>query len=43
MEVLSSRKQRRGIGLDPRTTIVLLLMVAVFVLGGAGGNEHCNH
>lgn len=39
MEVLSSRKQRRGIGLDPRTTIVLLLMVAVFVLGGAGGNE----
>lgn len=37
-EIVSSTKDRKGIGLDPRTKILLLLMIAVFVLGGAGGS-----
>lgn len=38
-EMMSSEKKKQGIALDPRTKIVLLLMVATFVLGGAGGNN----
>lgn len=37
-EIVSSTKDRKGIGLDPRTKILLLLMIVVFVLGGAGGS-----
>lgn len=35
-EIVSSTTDRKGICLDPRTKILLLLMIAVFVLGGAG-------
>ncbi len=38
-EMMSSEKKKQNITLDPRTKIVLLLMVATFVLGGAGGND----
>lgn len=38
-EMMSSGKGKRKITLDPRTKLALLLMVATFVLGGAGGNE----
>lgn len=38
-EMMSSEKKKQGITLDPRTKLVLLLMVATFVLGGAGGND----
>lgn len=37
--MMSSGKGKRKITLDPRTKLALLLMVATFVLGGAGGNE----
>lgn len=37
--ILCSEKEKKGIILDPRTKIVLLLMIAVYVLGGAGGNS----
>ena len=37
-EMMSSGKGKRKT-LDPRTKLALLLMVATFVLGGAGGNE----
>lgn len=38
-EMMSSEKKKQSITLDPRTKLVLLLMVATFVLGGAGGND----
>lgn len=38
-EIISSEKEKSFIRLDPRTKIVLLLMIAIFVLGGAGGNS----
>ncbi len=38
-EILCSEKEKRFLCLDPRTKIVLLLMIAIFVLGGAGGNN----
>lgn len=37
--ILSSEKQKSFLALDPRTKLVLLLMIAIFVLGGAGGSE----
>ena len=37
--ILSSEGCKKGIKLDPRTKLLLLLMVAVFVLGGAGGSS----
>lgn len=43
-EILGSEKRRnidekKTLHLDPRTKLLLLLMIAVFVLGGAGGNS----
>jgi len=39
MELLKSSDTKRSI-LDPRTKLVLLLMIAIFVLGGAGNIEN---
>lgn len=38
-EILSGEGQKEKQYLDPRTKLMLLLMVAIFVLGGAGGND----
>ncbi len=35
--ILQASAKKRGLVLDPRTKLVLLVTVAVFVLGGAGG------
>ena len=35
--VLQVEKQKGGLALDPRTKLLLLLTMAVFGLGGAGG------
>ena len=35
--VLQASANKRGLVLDPRTKLFLLVTVAVFVLGGAGG------
>lgn len=37
-EFLSSEQQKRGIHFDPRTKLLLILIISVFVLGGAGGD-----
>lgn len=37
--ILQASTENRGIKLDPRTKIVLLLTVSAFVLGGAGGEK----
>lgn len=37
-EFLSSEQQKKGIHFDPRTKLLLILIISVFVLGGAGGN-----
>ena len=34
-EILASTAQKRGISLDPRTKLALLVSIAVFVLGGS--------
>lgn len=34
-EILASTAQKRGIPLDPRTKLALLVSIAVFVLGGS--------
>ena len=34
-EILASTAQTRGISLDPRTKLALLVSIAVFVLGGS--------
>lgn len=37
--ILQSNIENRGILLDPRTKLLLLITTATFVLGGAGGEE----
>lgn len=38
-EMLGAVHNKRGLVLDPRTKLVLLLVIAAFVLGGAGGDK----
>lgn len=39
LSILQATGQTKGLVLDPRTKIVLLLMVSIFVLGGAGSDK----
>ena len=38
MELFKDTRKKRSL-LDPRTKLVVLLMIAIFVLGGAGSSE----
>ena len=37
--LLQADVENRGIVLDPRTKMVVLMTIAIFVLGGAGGDN----
>ena len=37
--ILQTSRQRRGLSLDPRTKLLLLVTVSTFVLGGLGGDR----
>lgn len=37
-EVFLSEKKRKGLQLDPRTKLLLILIISIFVMGGAGGD-----
>jgi len=37
--ILQASRQRRGLSLDPRTKLLLLVTVSTFVLGGLGGDR----
>lgn len=38
-EMMGAVHDKRGIVLDPRTKLILLLVIAAYVLGGAGGDK----
>ena len=36
-EILLSKKTEQGLRLDPRTKLLLIFIISIFVMGGTGG------
>ena len=36
-EILLSKKSEQGLRLDPRTKLLLIFIISIFVMGGTGG------